>query len=539
MSARGITAVAAVALLLVFPAGGAAADTVPPVDPDPPGVGVVVETPEPTGGETDAGSRGSDETDVPPPEDAAGEGAEPADAEPSVDDAAALALDEVDPYMCAWRVMSNKTIVNVAFPDANATYWVLPYLMGPETTITLNGSFPFARYLSLNTYDAGMDTIDTLSDVVISPDPGSVNPFRTVVTDPSLPRHWTATVVPYAGDHALNEIAGVRTPPGLEPVLGFVILRIYAPTDQHDPAAGVPLPAVTYHPGGGLPSRTVEPCTEPFDPATATGPAGQALVAAFDRFIAEASSGSFPGGVAEAHFANPVSTSGLFPNGDNKYVATPLSHLPGRILVVRGKAPTFVDTEAGQSVADTAADLRYWSMCQNHLLTPFPVVDCKADFETALDADGYYTYVVAAQGEVPQRALDDPTVTVIEWGSTNVLKVLFMRNMLPSEGFYPFSVQYSQQFGTDPAASMAAYYPQAMYCQADAFQQGGVDGCVGPQLASSGPDAGKLALLSFAGLGLIGAGLAARRRHTASVAPARVPPRGIDQDQGSRVDSTM
>lgn len=489
------------------PTPSATSDPSPDTDParsaDPADTGTT-ETPPPDG------STGSDDSDSSPTQEA--------EASPPP---ATLALGD-DPYMCAWRIMSNKDIVNVAFPDANATYWVLPYLMDAETRITLEGSFPHARYMSLNTYNSQMDTIDTLRDETITADPGSVNPFQTVVTDPSLPRTWTATVVPVpTGDHARNQIGGVDTPAGLEPQLGFVIIRVYAPASGTGPAGGVALPTVTYHPGAGLPDRTVEPCTEPFDPATATGPAGQALVAAFDQFIANASSASFPGGVAEAKFANPASTTGLFPNGDNKYIATPLSHIPDRILVVRGKAPTFMNTNAGESVAGNPAQLRYWSMCQNDLQTPYPVIDCRADYQTSLDAHGYYTYVVAAAGEVPARAADDPTVTVMDWGSTSVRKVLFMRNMLPSTGFYPNSVQYSQDNGTDPARSMGAYYPQATYCQVSVYQYGGWEACFGNPagLADSGAEPEAVAahaLLAGAslllGLGLVlGSRLRARR----------------------------
>jgi hypothetical protein len=57
-----------------------------------------------------------------------------------------------DSPACAWRFMSNETVLNVAFPDANATYWVLPYALGGDDRIELSGDYPAARYFSLNTY---------------------------------------------------------------------------------------------------------------------------------------------------------------------------------------------------------------------------------------------------------------------------------------------------------------------------------------------------------------------------------------------------
>ncbi len=71
--------------------------------------------------------------------------------------------------------MSDETVLNVAFPDVNATYWVLPYALGPGDSIELSGNYTAARYFSLNTYDTNFDTIDTLRDNMIVPDSGSGN----------------------------------------------------------------------------------------------------------------------------------------------------------------------------------------------------------------------------------------------------------------------------------------------------------------------------------------------------------------------------
>ncbi|CAM3103062.1 Lipoprotein [Prescottella defluvii] len=173
---------------------------------------------------------------------------------------------------------------------------------------------------------------------------------------------------------------------------------------------------------------------------------------------------------------NPADTSGLFPNGDNKYIAARLTYRPGRVAVVRGKAPSFPDTRAGVSAIVPDRQVRYWSMCQNDLVSPYPVVACAADFQTRLDDDGWYTFVVGAPQDLPAVG---PAVTVLPWGSTDVAKrVLILRNMLPSSGFYPLSVQASQADGTDPAVSMGPYYPTIAYCSAAVFVERGPDGCL-------------------------------------------------------------
>lgn len=384
-----------------------------------------------------------------------------------------------DSPLCAWRYMSNSTVLNVAFPDANATYWVLPYALGPNTTLELSGTYPAARYFSLNTYGTDFNTVDTLRDNQIVPDPGSVNPFSTAapagVSSPApANRRWHATVVPGPADHAHNQIRGLPAAPGTAPI-GFRIIRVYVPDDPNSAPGGVALPEVTARTGGGA-SLPMQPCGAAFDPASYHGPIAAAATSGFDGVIAKAASGAFPGNVPEATFVNPASTSGLFPNGDNKYIGAGLTYQPGRVVVVRGKAPTFPNTRAGQSATDPDQQVRYWSMCQNDMVSPYPVVACASDFQTRLDAAGYYTYVVAAPADLP--ASTSPTVTVIPWGATTVAKkVLFLRYMLPTPAFYPQSIQASQTDQTDPAATMGPYYPRAAYCSAQVFASGGYQAC--------------------------------------------------------------
>ncbi len=370
--------------------------------------------------------------------------------------------------------MSNDHVLNVAFPDANSTYWLLPYALGPGDSIELSGTFPAARYFSLNTYGTNFDTVDTLRDDQIIPDAGSGNPFANSAASSLAPaqRRWHAKIVNGSANHSRNEISAI--PAGQSAPIGFLIVRVYVPDDPNSLSGGVPLPDATLSIAGT--NVQSQPCAQTFDPAAYPGPIAQIAKAGFDQAIASAASGAFPGNTPEAKFVNPASTSGLFPNGDNKYIGTALSYQPGRLLVVRGRAPTYPNTRQGQSPTE-ATQTRYWSMCQNDLASPYPVVACAADFQTKLDSAGYYTYVVAAPGDLP--AVVDSNATVIPWGSTGVRKVLFLRNMIPSSGHDPQSIQASQATGADPAVTMGPYYPTATYCSAATFAAGGAQACFG------------------------------------------------------------
>ncbi|TSD99650.1 hypothetical protein FOS14_10245 [Skermania sp. ID1734] len=378
-----------------------------------------------------------------------------------------------DSPLCAWRFMSNDQVLNVAFPDSNATYWVLPYALGSGDRIELSGDYPAARYFSLNTYGTNFDTVDTLRDNQIVADPGSVNPFVIgSATNESLQqRHWHATLVTGHADRTRNEIQAL--PAEQNTPVGFLIIRVYVPTDPRSLNGGVGLPTATMHVAGATVQS--QPCNQVFDPQSYSGPVAAVGADAFDRVIGNAAAGAFPGNVPEATFVNPASTSGLFPNGDNRYIGAGLTYQPGRLVVIRAKAPSYPDTRAGQAPT-SPTQVRYWSMCQNDQVSPYPVVGCAADFQTRLDGDGYYTYVVAAPQDLP--ATIGPGVTVLPWGSTAVAKkVVFLRYMLPSSQFYPNSIQASQAQRSDPAVTMGAYYPHATYCDKATFASGGATAC--------------------------------------------------------------
>ncbi|MFD7445341.1 hypothetical protein [Streptomyces sp. NPDC059909] len=172
--------------------------------------------------------------------------------------------------------------------------------------------------------------------------------------------------------------------------------------------------------------------------------------------------------------ALPNKVGGLFPNPYNKYLCTPITYEPGRIAVIRGQAPTFPNTTEGQSVL-TKTQLRYWSLCQNQWRLPYPVRSCHADFQTTVDENDRYTYVVSTPEDRPANATADNGVTWLPWGRTGVPGVLIFRNMLPASDF-PNAIQNVQP-GEDPAQVMGSYYPTVTYCTKAKFARDGPEAC--------------------------------------------------------------
>jgi hypothetical protein len=165
---------------------------------------------------------------------------------------------------CAWPFISDVASLNAFYPDTNATYWVAPYVSLPGTALSLEGTYPEARFMSLNTYDRLGASISAIADKDIDTDAGSTNPFRDAPAQKAGPqRRFNVTIVPPPPSPSPNTIVGPPLgPPDFDlAALGYVIYRVYVPNDPNKPDGGEPLPNITVV-RDGEPIQTVEPCKE-------------------------------------------------------------------------------------------------------------------------------------------------------------------------------------------------------------------------------------------------------------------------------------
>jgi hypothetical protein len=370
--------------------------------------------------------------------------------------------------VCSWPFESTgQGITNVATPDANATYWVMPIDTNLWSAMIIQGTYPAARFFNFSTYGASGSLIDTVYDSHIAPDPGSTNPFATT---PATGSHsYTVTVgTGSSGSSTLLSTGGSR--------LVFVVIRVYLPDQGLDRTGGVGLPAVSLiSPSGTV--RKLRPC--PFANAEISlGSMITLLVASgfndaanFLQNILTASNqrsamtGSCnPGqpGPAPVNFG-PAPGQNFFPNPQTSYLQTPsFCFRTGKILVVRGKALVFPDTYPGGSVFQPAFDgpiqVRYWSMCNNDNVIPYPVIGCEADFATKLDQNLFYTYVISDDPAPPAWLPAD--ATWLPWGATSIPQSLIFRNIL---------------LENSPLAG--DYYPTGVFCDQAVFMAQGWQGC--------------------------------------------------------------
>jgi hypothetical protein len=397
--------------------------------------------------------------------------------------------------LCAWATRADDETLNIAYPDAAATYWGLAYDLAPGETLELHGSFPAARYASFITYHPTGGAIDVLTDRDIEPDPGSENPFAG--GDPLADRDYTVVLradgddgpnVILAGDEGapssstLPADGGTATtappvtlPPDLEPahvlgsggddgLKGSILYRVYVPEDAADPTGGAGLPEVAVVDPDGK-ARPVPTCAAP-----GPNPVGEALVEAYGP----ATDRPAP---ATPVFVRPAAGAArLFPNPDNVYIASIAAYEPGRIVVIRGTAPTFADPPGGRPIG-SGEQVRYWSLCTNEYRKPYPVSHCVLDRDVVLDDGGRYTIVVSTPDDRPPNATAEEGVTWLDWGSTDVDNLLLLRHMLADPGFDESAINVEP--GTLASTTMGDYAPVGTYCESSAFASGGAAACSG------------------------------------------------------------
>jgi hypothetical protein len=398
---------------------------------------------------------------------------------------------------CGWPTKADKATQNVAYPDTAATYWGTSYVLAPGEKLELRGRYPDARYASFITYGPSGGSIGVLTDRDIQPDPGSTNPFQG--GGPSGGRYSVtvtgsdqaaANTITAAATKGTSGGSGTSTPAGSQPgttaapvkvdravmlgtgtagapgvVGGTILYRVYLSNTPGDPAGGAGLPDISVVHADG--SKTdVATCANP-----GANPAATAII------DANGPATNTPAPEQPVFIRPKAGSANLYPNPDNVYVVTILHHTPGKVVVVRGKAPTFPNTATGAAITGTE-QVRYWSLCTDEYRKPYPVSFCVPDQDVAVAADGTYTFVVSTAADRPANATAANGVTWLDWGDTSVDNLLLLRHMLAAPGFAESAINLAP--GALASSTMGPYTPVGVYCDASAFASGGPAACPSP-----------------------------------------------------------
>lgn len=389
-------------------------------------------------------------------------------AQAGLDETCALTLSAFDP-----------AVINVAFPDDSAKYYSGAVSLLPGTRVRLTGRFPHARYMSFNVYDAALRPIDGLTDVKITPDPGSTNPF-VPGADRTTDRRSYTVFIEVGTPPAVRAPNTLYAPPGVGVTF---IYRIYIPDRGRDEYGDGGLPTAVVEPAGApVPGGTTSPCANAKKP-TAAG-INETLAQQSTPVDGSPSSGESP--PRWRKFVNLASSlsinvtgqpnlgpfdldelggsGGFLSNKDNAYVSAAINRGFSRVLVTQAQVPTFPDTRPGPARMP-GGQLRYWSLCQNDPATQ-RYIACLND-DRSVVRDGVATFVVSPPGDRPANAKAGCGVNWLPWGASP-RGVLIWRNMLPEAGFGA-SVQAAKV--DHEAATMGAYFPRSRYVSKAEFEQ--------------------------------------------------------------------
>ena len=339
---------------------------------------------------------------------------------------------------CPWTEFTRLPGVST-FPDNNTQVFQCVYAAGPAHETVITGRPPAARFWSFALVDQARREIDNISDdEVVLDDDGS---YRIVVR------------AACADEPNCIETAGGPAPfaPGL------VYYRLYVPVGQY---GGESLPSITYRATGveGAPALALAELladheyalTEPITPG---GEGFEALASASgaERPVAEPTAADpqperFRGtGAAQvdalegAGAPAPVVDAGRTALGeggfggtkDNAYLTMAYDMRQGNV-VLRAKAPTYrgsgpAANDLGR--ADQSEQVRYWSLCTTQGTRS---VDCVRDEQVAVDADGYFTVLLA-----PTCPADGYSACLRTGISSGVGRgTLLYRNTLARDDFY-------------------------------------------------------------------------------------------------------
>ena len=388
---------------------------------------------------------------------------------------------------CPWSIkgqVSTASAQNAGLPDTAAIYWLEPFQVAAGLRIVATGTFPDARYASLQVYNAvggpfavnGLGT--ALPDYQIAPDEGSVNPWQQQAAPGG------GFTVTFREDVAPGEVNTLPlAPAGTTTGRGYLEYRVYLPAGGDFSKVSPPTLRLEQE-GVSGPSL---PCTAPAPTSTAAAPTASATPSA--TAAAPSSSAARPA-IGQLQFFKEAFDA-LTPNVDAAYALAYLTPPgPGDVVVIHAKAPTYPAGEHPTPWPTASADVRYWSMCVGLATATLPTVmnplpggatdpGCRADEQTKLDAAGEYTYVLGTEA---QRATVEsvPGATFLPFSAAKpgATHVLFFREILASSSFASAVQMVTQD--RDPAATAAAmgpYYPRASICAVSSLTAGGVTGC--------------------------------------------------------------
>jgi hypothetical protein len=359
----------------------------------------------------------------------------------------------------SWTHVGGASSYALAYPDTYSQYWLWSFSRTRKamtTAFRLRGQFPYARYMSFQTYSATQE--DTLLDFQIVPDPGSINPFHPNTERDAVARAYTVWFVPPNSTQTYQNSVWMPSD-ALTPTL---VLRI-GRADRDEPDGGVPLPTV-----------------EAFDDHTGQWVACPAPGVPRDLLEERPEVSRLPSPEDSISFYR-VSGTGVMPHTATEYLVARLAAPWERTLaVLRFALPSFPDTYNQPGAPLTGLeDVRYLGLCV-HGLESTHTSECLCDDELRprQSSQGVVTVVVGPEEDVVRQTAHARGYHYLSW--RKIRKPLLMyRQLLPHADFPGSVVQvpvYSPQEDRDAQRAetyIGVYAPVGIVCKISAFLEDG------------------------------------------------------------------
>ncbi len=413
---------------------------------------------------------------------------------------------------CAWPLEAEPAKANFAYPDTDSTYWILPYQVGSITSIVINGKFTNARFFSIETYGANHDDFTSsngvtsaIIDYQIAPNAGYKNPFIQTAKSGGK---YQVTV------QSGNSVSGQNVIPLAPPntaagSIGYVWFRVYLPKGGNFDKVVLPKVQINTTASTSVVLKTCPSAKSPAHVGRAqAAPASKlGLQAGFNALKAGTQTQEGPPPICGGQCPIPMSfnrtipsvSGAVFPNEANAYLSAVFTPRNKYVVLVRGKAPVTPGIyKPGTNPwpwPNAKFQLRYYSMCNDLWRRPEPVIvntlpngsvddGCRADKNTKLNNDGYYTYVVANENQkAAVSRKKNVTYVPTSLKTPHAPEALILRNMLPSDDFLdngagPAVQNVPQnQNPVQAAQQMGVYYPRMISCPLKFYLKNGPNAC--------------------------------------------------------------
>lgn len=393
---------------------------------------------------------------------------------------------------CFWNgpYVKENPEANFLYPDTGAAYWTGEYALPQGATLEVKGDFPYARYISYNSYRRDGSPADVITDYNIVADEGAVNPFINGNPRQGQPRGYQIEVAAGSTPEERAENTLYDNAEGGKTVLMY---RVYVPDEGTDILGGMDLPEIVV--------TTADGVTHTGDDACEQIQAEQKLVQVPlvpEEIYAQARENNparvppiwqavyNPQWAIECAFyyhcdTDPIRQVVWFANLDNQYIASHVDRSVEPLVVVRGKLPEVPNTLHGNEYFDTSdAQLRYWSICQNEYYSQ-RVEACLFDEQITINPDGKFTIVTSRPEDRPENAVEECGVGFLPWPEKgdgfSIVEgrednpddaLLLVRNMQPMNEFEQ-AVQYTQTPG-DEEDVLGEYLPSIEYYTTEEFE---------------------------------------------------------------------